>query len=46
MGSLWRSEDMLLVQMVLPRESVHDTVQSLGREDLVQFLDVCIEEGF
>uniref|UniRef100_A0A7S1KSN2 V-type proton ATPase subunit a n=1 Tax=Percolomonas cosmopolitus TaxID=63605 RepID=A0A7S1KSN2_9EUKA len=40
MGSLWRSEDMRLIQLVLPREAVHNTVEILGRESIVQFLDM------
>lgn len=41
MGSLWRSEDMTLIQMTMQREAAHDTVEALGELGLVEFKDVC-----
>ena len=40
MGSLWRSEDMILLQLLLQKEAVHDTVSRLGELGFVQFRDV------
>lgn len=40
MGSLWRSEQLELVQIFLPEELVHGVVHSLGDEELLQFVDV------
>mmetsp|Transcript_3667 Transcript_3667/g.5419 ORF Transcript_3667/g.5419 Transcript_3667/m.5419 type:complete len:850 (+) Transcript_3667:23-2572(+) len=40
MGSLWRSEDMILIEMTMQREAVHDTVEALGEAGIVQFNDV------
>ena len=42
MGSLWRSEDMTLVQMTMQRDAAHDTVDKLGELGLVEFKDVCV----
>ena len=40
MGSLWRSEDMRLIQMIMQKESAHDIVDELGRTGIVEFRDV------
>eukprot|EP01080_Neovahlkampfia_damariscottae_P004645 gene4645-8218_t len=40
MGSLWRSEDMILLQLLLQKEAVHDTVSRLGELGFVQFRDL------
>lgn len=40
MGDLWRSENMILIEMTMQREAVHDTVEALGEAGLVQFNDV------
>jgi hypothetical protein len=40
MGSLWRSEDMILLQLLLQKEAVHDTVSRLGELSFVEFRDV------
>jgi V-type H+-transporting ATPase subunit a len=40
MGSLWRSEDMTLIQMTMQREAAHDTVDKLGELGLVEFKDL------
>ena len=38
--SLWRSQQMQLVQMVIPAEAAHDTVAKLGHVGMVQFKDL------
>jgi V-type H+-transporting ATPase subunit a len=40
MGSLFRSEEMSLVQIFLQYEAAHDTVEELGNLGLIQFKDV------
>eukprot|EP00878_Enallax_costatus_P010440 GHUV01010898.1.p1 GENE.GHUV01010898.1~~GHUV01010898.1.p1 ORF type:complete len:788 (+),score=229.98 GHUV01010898.1:234-2597(+) len=37
---LWRSEEMQLVQLMIPAESAHDTVGALGDVGLLQFKDL------
>lgn len=37
---LWRSEEMNLVQLIIPSESAHDTVAALGEVGLLQFKDL------
>mmetsp|Transcript_13609 Transcript_13609/g.33446 ORF Transcript_13609/g.33446 Transcript_13609/m.33446 type:complete len:858 (-) Transcript_13609:923-3496(-) len=37
---LWRSEEMQLVQLMIPSESAHDTVYALGEIGLLQFKDL------
>jgi hypothetical protein len=46
MGSIWRSEDMSLIQIVMQREAAHETVGQLGKTGLVQFLDVYHQNAF
>ena len=40
MGSLFRSEEMCLVQLIMQTEAAHTTVSSLGELGLVQFIDL------
>ena len=40
MGELWRSQEMQLVQLVIPAEAAHDTVARLGHAGCVQFKDL------
>lgn len=37
---LFRSEEMQLVQLIIPAESAHETVTYLGELGLIQFKDV------
>ncbi|KIZ03543.1 V-type H+-transporting ATPase subunit I [Monoraphidium neglectum] len=37
---LWRSEEMQLVQLMVPAESAHDTIGALGDVGLLQFKDL------
>lgn len=37
---LFRSEEMVLVQLIIPTESAHDTVSYLAELGLLQFKDV------
>ena len=39
---LFRSEEMQLVQLIIPAESAHDTITYLGQLGLLQFKDVSI----
>lgn len=41
MGSLWRSEEMQLVQLFLQIDAAHDTVAELGELGQIQFRDLC-----
>jgi hypothetical protein len=40
MGSLWRSEDMVLLQIMMQKEAAHDSVEELGILGQVEFVDV------
>lgn len=40
MGSLWRSEDMTLIRITMPREAAHDTVEGLGHLGKAEFRDL------
>jgi hypothetical protein len=40
MGSLWRSEEMVLLQMMMQKEAAHDSVEQLGHLGAVEFIDV------
>jgi len=40
MGSLFRSEEMCLLQFIIQTEAAHSTVSHLGELGLVQFLDL------
>ncbi len=40
MGSLWRSEDMVLLQIMMQKEAAHDSVEELGYMGSVEFVDV------
>ena len=40
MGELFRSREMQLVQMYIQNDAVHDTLEELGKHDLVHFRDV------
>jgi V-type H+-transporting ATPase subunit a len=42
MGSLFRSEEMSLVQLYIPAEAAHASVAELGELGLVQFRDVSL----
>ena len=37
---LFRSEEMQLVQLIVPAEAAHDTVSDLGEVGLMQFRDL------
>eukprot|EP00879_Flechtneria_rotunda_P026875 GHRR01028714.1.p1 GENE.GHRR01028714.1~~GHRR01028714.1.p1 ORF type:complete len:122 (+),score=28.95 GHRR01028714.1:407-772(+) len=37
---LWRSEEMQLVQLMVPAESAHDAIGALGDVGLLQFKDL------
>ena len=39
-SGLWRSEDMVMIQMHMQREAAHDTILKLGQLGMVQFLDL------
>ena len=39
---LLRSEEMQLVQLIIPTESAHRTISYLGDLGLFQFKDVCV----
>lgn len=45
MGTLWRSEQMLLGQLFLPIEGAFETVASLGDLSLIQFNDMNAEQN-
>ena len=40
MGSIFRSEEMSLVQLFVQTDAAHDTVDELGKLGLIQFRDV------
>mmetsp|Transcript_34621 Transcript_34621/g.59354 ORF Transcript_34621/g.59354 Transcript_34621/m.59354 type:complete len:816 (-) Transcript_34621:68-2515(-) len=40
MGELFRSREMQLVQMYIQNDAVHDTLEELGKHDLVHFRDL------
>jgi vacuolar-type H+-ATPase subunit I/STV1 len=40
MGDYFRSQPMTLVQLVIPFDVAHDTVDELGKIGVVQFQDV------
>jgi hypothetical protein len=40
MGELFRSQPMTLVQLVIPFDVAHDTIDELGKLGVVQFKDV------
>jgi len=40
MGSLWRSEEMQLIQLFVQVEAAHDTVHELGSLGCIQFRDL------
>jgi hypothetical protein len=40
---LFRSEEMVLVQLIMPAESAHDTITYLAELSLLQFRDVSPE---
>jgi len=42
---LWRSEEMQLVQLMIPAESAHDTVAALGEVGMLQFKDLNTEKS-
>jgi len=42
---LWRSEEMMLVQLIIPAEAAHDTVAALGDVGLLQFKDLNQEKS-
>ena len=39
---LFRSEEMQLVNLIIPAESAHDTITYLGQLGLLQFKDVSV----
>lgn len=39
-GSFFRSEEMALCQLFIPREAAYSSVSKLGEEGIVQFRDV------
>lgn len=40
MGTLFRSQDMQLIQIFVQLEAAHDTIDELGKIGLVEFRDV------
>lgn len=40
MGELWRSEEMQLVQLFVQIDAAHDTVDELGKLDVIEFRDL------
>ena len=42
---MFRSEEMELVQLIIPAEAAHDTVQTLGSVGLVAFRDLNREKS-
>lgn len=40
MGTIFRSEDMQLVQLFVQVEAAHDTLDELGKLGLIEFKDV------
>jgi hypothetical protein len=40
MGSLWRSQEMQLIQLYIQKDAAHDTVDELGELGMIQFHDV------
>ncbi|KAG2488106.1 hypothetical protein HYH03_013255 [Edaphochlamys debaryana] len=42
---LWRSEEMQLVQLMIPADTAHDTVEALGEIGLLQFKDLNVEKS-
>eukprot|EP01115_Flamella_aegyptia_P006834 TRINITY_DN28317_c0_g1_i1.p1 TRINITY_DN28317_c0_g1~~TRINITY_DN28317_c0_g1_i1.p1 ORF type:complete len:822 (+),score=388.53 TRINITY_DN28317_c0_g1_i1:76-2541(+) len=40
MGELWRSEEMQLVQLFVQIDAAHDTVDELGKLEVIQFRDL------
>lgn len=40
MGSLFRSQEMTLVQLFVQAEAAHASVSELGESDIIQFRDV------
>jgi len=42
---LWRSEEMQLIQLLIPSESAHDTIEALGELGLLQFKDLNVEKS-
>lgn len=40
MGSLWRSQEMQLIQLYIQKDAAHDTVDELGELGNIQFHDV------
>jgi V-type H+-transporting ATPase subunit a len=42
MGELWRSEEMQLVQLFVQIDAAHDTVDELGKLDVIEFRDVSL----
>ena len=45
MGSLYRSEEMRLCQLILHKDAAFACVAELGRKALVQFKDVCVRNS-
>ncbi|GLC52630.1 hypothetical protein PLESTB_000651000 [Pleodorina starrii] len=42
---LWRSEEMQLVQLMIPADAAHDTVEALGEIGLLQFKDLNVDKS-
>ncbi|GFR41622.1 hypothetical protein Agub_g2348, partial [Astrephomene gubernaculifera] len=42
---LWRSEEMQLVQLMIPADAAHDTVEALGEVGVLQFKDLNVEKS-
>jgi len=40
MASLWRSEEMAQLQLVIPTEIAHDTISAIGDVGMLQFKDL------
>ena len=45
-SSLFRSEEMSLIQLYIPSEMAQPTVAELGELGLIQFRDVCVAYSF
>ena len=44
--TLFRSEEMSLIQLYIPSEMAQPTVAELGELGLIQFRDVCVAYSF
>ena len=40
MGSLWRSQEMELIQMIVQNDAAHVVIEALGKLGICEFRDV------